>query len=263
MTDRRVRAIGVASAAGCRAAVFVAAAVAALAGAPAAASQTSELAPPKGTIALLRLPSVFGEGPCEAFKARAVPLFATPGAQAPIGRILVTRPWTFPKEGGCAGLEVKVRLDGVADEHSLPTLEHDYEQPAGIVLERSGAWCRIQLRTRTAWVHKECDSGFMAVEDLLAEKGSVYLAQSAVASARAAPGGAVAALTAGLRSSRSAWATFVAARTVNGVVWAQVDASHVPPCERQPPMPSEISRVWLPLRSADGTLQLWFHSRGC
>lgn len=225
------------------------------------AAHQSEHTPPSGTIGLIRLPSLFGESVCDHFQPRSMQLFSQANTKSRMGQIRVTKPWTFPKEGGCSGLEVRVQLVEPDSDQDFPTLEYAYEEPAGIVLAKSGRWCQIQLRTRTAWIHEECEPGFMPIERVLRDK-ALYLVKGAAQLARSEPGGASTKLSQALLEAQPAFATLVGTDKVKGVVWIHVAASQVGVCDREP-LPHEIQTFWIPLRDTQGALQVWFHSRGC
>lgn len=225
------------------------------------AAHQSELTPPSGTIGLIRLPSLFGESVCDHFHPRAVQLFSQANTQSRIGQIRVTKPWTFPKEGGCSGLEVRVQLVAPDSDQDFPTLEYAYEEPAGIVLAKSGRWCQIQLSTRTAWIHEKCESGFMPIELVLKDK-ALHLVKGAIQLARSEPGGASTKLLKTLLEAQPAYVALVGTDKVKGVVWIHVATLQVAVCDRKP-LPHEIQTFWIPLRDAQGLLQVWFHSRGC
>src|SRR5262245_2552204 len=84
-------------------------------------------------IGLLSLPEVFGAGPCDRFTPAEILLYAEPDGKTRVGSIRVATPWTFPAEGGCAGLTVNVYSNG-RSVGELPTLEYDYEVPAAVVV---------------------------------------------------------------------------------------------------------------------------------
>jgi hypothetical protein len=115
---------------------------------------------------LLSLPEVFGNGPCASFTPREIPLYAAPDGQKIVAAIRVDRHWTFPGNGGCGGLIVRVHhSDGRVSE--LPTEEYQYEAPAAIVLQQRGRWFRLRLTGGTAWVHASERDEFFALEDLV------------------------------------------------------------------------------------------------
>lgn len=198
-------------------------AVLTLALATATSAHENVLIPPNGTMGLLRLPTLFGEGPCSRYKPKPVPIFSVRGDGASIGQIRVTKPWTFPKEGGCSGLEVKTVLKDSASEDSLPTLKYAYEAPAGIVLAKIGGWCQLQLRARTAWIHAECEPGFMSVEAVLHDK-KLYVLEGALGIARNKPDGPPTRIGAALSGAKSVSVNVIETRSVSGNAWLHVAA---------------------------------------
>ncbi len=54
----------------------------------------------KGVVGLLPLPEVFGNEPCEQFRPKDLEIFSAANESSRIGRIYVSRPWTFPAERG-------------------------------------------------------------------------------------------------------------------------------------------------------------------
>ena len=116
-------------------------------------------------LGLLTLPEVFGNGACDRFSPRDVSLHATPGGAA-VGVVHVAKNWTLDVNGGCEGLEVAVRLRGVAEERPLPTKEYEYEAPAAIVLEQRGRWFKLRLATGSAWMLASNQDVFRPLEEL-------------------------------------------------------------------------------------------------
>ena len=218
--------------------------------------------PPAGTIGLLQLEAVFGSDACDPAPTRAVPIYGRPGHTKKIGEIVVSLPMVGSREGGCTEREVTVRKPGAHDE-ALPTLEHSYEMKAAVVLQREGDWCRVKLKTGSAWVQEACRTGFMRVEQLLAEK-SLYLVEGAGAAARKQPGaGTSEAADEGLRTAVSKSSPkFMSIRKINGNVWVELEVGSDEGCDAEAGK-TAAGRLWLPLRDGQGRLTLWFNSRGC
>jgi hypothetical protein len=95
-------------------------------------------------VGLLALPEVFGRGACDRFAPEPVELRATPRGPV-VGTLLVVTPWTYHENGGCEGLDVRVRMAGTVAVHQLPT--RDY---GAVVLEQRGAWFMCASR----WVRR-------------------------------------------------------------------------------------------------------------
>src|SRR4030095_8183489 len=100
-------------------------------------------------IGLLAVPEVFGDGPCDRFTPREVPLYDAPESARIVGVIRVDEPWKLSSDGGCEGLRVGVHMTGTTASDPLPTKEYGYEEPGAIVLARRGEWFRIPLPTRS------------------------------------------------------------------------------------------------------------------
>ena len=143
----------------------------------------------RGLVGILPLPEVFGSAPCEPFEAKDIPLYPSPQAAEPLGRIHVTQPWRFPPEGGCEGLEVSVSFETLSpNETRLPTLEFGYETPGAIVLRRDGEWFEIALDAGRAWVHVPGVERYLPVETLL-KGGLTYLRGNGQTRLRVSPDG--------------------------------------------------------------------------
>ncbi len=226
---------------------------------PGAAAHEGAHEPPDGTVGLVRLPMLFGDGACDRFPPGAVALYRAPGDRKPIGEVRVTRPWAFAADGGCSGLEVQAFV-GTRPAEPLPTLELGYERPAGIVLARSGPWCRLQLRSGSAWIRDGCEAGFLPVQDLLREQ-LLTLRPGALDLARRTPGGAPQRASRALREATDLSVNLLSTERVGGAVWLQVTAAPGGPCDGAPPQAGET--FWLPLHGAAGRLPVWFHARGC
>ena len=229
-------------------------------------AQEPERRPPAGMVGVVRLPGIFGEGPCERSQSKAVPLYSAPRASAPIGTIEVTRPAQLEQDGGCRGRDLGLRMRDGKVAATLATIEIEYELPAAIALAKSGPWCQLLLHSGTAWIHEECEAGFISIEALLADK-PLYLLKGAIDQARSQPGGS-GAMPSGLQASarnhgqQPLSARMLGHRSVGGHTWLHLAASWVNDCERSP-SPQEVFELWLPLRDASGRPQVWFHSRGC
>ncbi len=225
-----------------------------------AAAKAHEREPPDGMVGLVRLPMLFGEGACSHFQPKVVQLFSEPREASPLGQIRVTKQWVFAKEGGCSDLEVKVFLEAQSPE-PLPTLEYEYEAPAAIVLTKSGRWCQIKLQSRSAWIGRECPSGFVSVQNLFRER-ILYLRRDALALAMHRPNGTAFKPPPTFLGAAEVSASLIASRVIGGKTWLHVSASYISSCERGS-KPDEILRFWLPLRDTTGALQVWYRSRGC
>lgn len=230
-----------------------------------ACAQEPERQPPAGMVGVLRLPGLFGADPCDPTPATPVPLFASPRAKAPIGALELVRTAKPEPEGGCSnGRVVGLRRHGTPQAEALPTIEIEYEQPAAIALAKSGPWCQLLLHSGSAWVHESCETGFISLEALLAEKPWLYLLEGAIDQARGQPGNSGQSLQIGDHAKAPALrsAHVLGRRIVDGQTWLRLAASGVNECERSP-LPNEVFELWLPLRNAAGRPNVWFHARGC
>ena len=212
-------------------------------------------------IGVVRLPMLFGNGPCERFQPRPVRLYSKQTEHALVGHARVTKPWVVAEDGGCNGLEVSVSILDSSSSEGLPTLEYGYETPAAIVLAKTRGWCQIKLQSRTAWIRNECEPGFIPASDLLRDK-LLYLLPGALELAVSTPGGTKFGTSSILRDAMVVHVDLLNTKTVMGVVWLQVSASHISVCEGEPP-PNEKQTFWLPLSNKAGRLYVWFYSRGC
>jgi hypothetical protein len=119
-------------------------------------------------IGLLTLPQVFGSSPCEKFEPRSIPVFSTSGSEKPIAVIRVDKMWTFLKEGGCEGLDVRVHRSDSRTIEKLPSKEYGYEKsPAVIVYEKRNDWYRIQMENASGWVLASTENTFLSLIELL------------------------------------------------------------------------------------------------
>ena len=210
-------------------------------------------------LGLLTLPQVFGTETCQPFTPTDVTLYASADSSQAIGRIHVETPWTIHPDGGCEGLAVKVHPTDADSVTELPALEHSYEAPAAIVLQRNGDWFRIRLAGGAAWIHATEQNRFHALEELLAES-LTYVANPDGAGLAAAPG-----------KDRSAAADLITAeRPVNVLetqrvgeeLWLRVAIQSHSACEVAGDPPT-IAEGWLPAHSRIGEPIVWFYSRGC
>lgn len=230
-----------------------------------ACAQEPERQPPAGMVGVLRWPGLFGADPCDPTPAKPVPIFASPRAKVPIGTLELVRAAKPEPEGGCSsGRVVGLRRYGAPQAEALPTIEIEYEQPAAIAIARSGPWCQLLLRSGSAWVHESCETGFISLEALWADKPWLYLLEGAIEQARSQPGNSGQSLQIGDRAKAPALrsAHVLGRRIVDGQTWLRLAASGVKECERSP-LPDEVFELWLPLRNAAGRPNLWFHARGC
>jgi hypothetical protein len=118
-------------------------------------------------IGLLTLPEVFGSGPCDRFKPQEITLFAAPDGSTSVGTIRVDKYWTFLDEYSCEGLEVRVHRPNGGAVSELPFEEHEYEDPAAIVLERRDRSFRVRLSDGSAWVRASDSAEYRPLPELL------------------------------------------------------------------------------------------------
>ena len=213
-----------------------------------------------GLIGLLPLPEVFGESVCVPFEAKPIDLFAGAGSAAPSGEIRVTKPWRFPPEGGCEGLEVRVFRGSGAPE-VLPTLEYSYEESAAIVLERVAGRARIALTTGDAWIALPDSSRFLPAERLLAEGRLTYLREGAAAQLRRTPALDAPRLTITLGEDKEPLVEVLESRTIGGALWVRVTLLEENVCDGEP-TGLKPDTAWVPFHGVDRRPTVWYYSRG-
>lgn len=207
-------------------------------------------------IGLLTLPEVFGEGPCKPFEPRAVPLYAQPRDLLPVARIQVDRPWSFPKEGGCEGLQVRVHPTNRPPE-LLPEQEYDYEMPASIVAGRDDDWFQIHTLNGPLWTRRPDDRGFLSLEALLSAERATCLTRDWDRLMYETPGGAQIQLPP-LPSLPSVRVLEYQSRSDE--LWLFLETTSG--CVVEPAV-APATRGWVRASARDGSPAVWFHSRGC
>jgi len=227
-------------------------------------SQSMERA--AGVVGILPLPEVFGEEACARYVPQDVAIFRAPAAASPMGRIYVAQPWTWHRDGGCAGLVVKVAMAGTAahdaaHDAELPSLEFGYEQPGAIVLRRSGAWFEIALDKGAGWVRVGDAGRFLPVQRLLRD-GLIYLRQGASIPLLPNPGARAVPRVAGHRTAADLAIKLLSLKDVDGTLWLQVESLDTDPCTQEKLMTVRFSG-WLPFHDATARPAVWFRSRGC
>jgi hypothetical protein len=210
---------------------------------------------PDRLIGLLTVPQVFGAGACDAFEAAPIPLFARPRALEPVASIEVDTYWTFPRDGGCEGLQVRVHEPGLTAEE-LPTKEFEYEAPAAIVIARDEDWFQIRTARRPLWLRGTAANVFLPIPKLLSGQLS-YLTLDWDGSIFVAPGGSR------LRSRPIAAQEsidVIASRTVAHELWLLIETTDgCTPDTR----PAPKVRGWIRAYGKQGAPAAWFYSRGC
>lgn len=215
-----------------------------------------------GIIGILPLPEVFGFEPCARFEPRDIPVFRSPTTDGPFGKIYVAKHWTYPKEGGCEGLVVRVgTADAVASVDELPTMEFAYEQPGAIVLRQTNSWFEVALSKGTGWVRVKDVERFLPVEQLLKD-GLLYLRKGAPIPLHTRPDDSTAPRAPGTRTAIDFPAKLRAFKRVAGTLWIQVETLSANPCTEEK-LPAAPISGWLPFHDAKGQPSVWFSSRGC
>jgi hypothetical protein len=213
-------------------------------------------------IGLLALPDVFGNGACDRFEPRPVPLFADADGKQGIGAIEVDQNWSFAPHGGCEGLEVSVHEGDKRTD--LPTLEFEYESPGVIAIDRRGLMFKIRLSGgQSAWVEAP-QSRFMSYESLLEEfTGVTFFTESFNGELRSAPGLTLANRPVA-RGNAGQPARVIETRRSGDRLWLHVEVLNHSLCDAGAKGPPEtIANGWLPAHSASGEPTVWFSSRGC
>jgi hypothetical protein len=213
-------------------------------------------------LGLLALPDAFGNGACDRFEPRPVPLFADADGKQGAGTIEVDQNWSFAPHGGCEGLAVSVHE---GDKRSdLPTREFEYEAPGVIAIDRRGLMFKIRLSGgRSAWVQAP-PSRFMSYESLLEEfTGVTFFTDSFNGELRNAPG-----LTLANRPTANAKggqpARVIDTRRLGDRLWLNVEVLSHSLCDAGAKGPPEtVARGWLLAHAVDGEAAVWFASRGC
>jgi len=223
--------------------------------------QAGALAPDR-VIGLLRLPEVFGNGPCTPFEPRAATLHAEPGG-ARVASIQVDQHWSFAPHGGCEGLQVSVHRGDARAE--LPTREYDYEAPGAIVLERRGLWFRIRLAGgASGWAEVPSADRFLSLENLYEEfVGVTFIADGADGALAGAPVGTVAG-PGGARVTAGQPVRVIETRRLSERMWLRVEVLSHSICHAAASGPPEVVAAgWLPAHTPTGEPAVWFASRGC
>ena len=201
----------------------------------AAEAHENEHEPPRHTAGLVKLPQLFGAGPCTEHQPTPVPLYSAPRLSARVGEIRVTKRSIALPEGGCSTPEISAILEGQVS-HLLPTLEFVYEEPAAIAISRSGPWCEICLRSGSAWIRDGCAAGFLSPADLFTDR-ALYLRGDALENMRLSPGGKKLEVPASWRTSQQVSAKLMRVRISDGKPWMQLSA----PVTAQLPRPHSIT----------------------
>lgn len=211
-------------------------------------------------LGLLSLPQVFGDQPCATYAPSEIIVYAAPDSARPLGAIRVSQPWIMHPNGGCEGLRVVVHLASADSAAELPTLEHDYETQAAVVLAQRDDWFRIRLAEGSAWIRRSKEARFFPLQELLLS-GLTYIAEPDGKGLSSAPGAAdrgiaVDLLTEG-RSVR-----LLDTKSVGGDLWLKLAVHGQSPCESADE-PKSVAEGWLPAHTATGEPIVWFYSRGC
>jgi hypothetical protein len=208
-------------------------------------------------IGLLALPEVFGQRPCDRFTPRPVELRATPRGPV-VGTVLVVKPWTHHSNGGCEGLEVRVRAPRAATVQELPTMEYAYEQPGAVVLERRGKWFRVRLNVGSAWLEASAQDEFYGLEQLFKD-GLTFLTEAWSGQVAASPGSAGRPAKFPRLAANQPVEVRRASRQKEGL-WFFVDImSHA--CGGGEP--TVVDQGWVPAYGKAEAPTIWFSSRGC
>ncbi|MCW5963992.1 MAG: hypothetical protein KIT83_08130 [Bryobacterales bacterium] len=211
-------------------------------------------------IGLLTLPEVFGDGPCDRFSPRELPLYASPKTGKAVGSIQVVSGWTFPPEGGCSGLEVAVRLTSSATLQPLPTSEVAYEAPAAVVLEARGHWYKVRLAEGSAWVRAVDSHRFHQLERLIVDS-LTYMTEAWDGQLTELPAKPGRAARLGLGDARPP-ARVVRSTRVKGTLWFYVELMNHSMCDAGAD-PQVVDRGWVAAHGSSGEPSVWFFSRGC
>lgn len=209
-------------------------------------------------IGLLTVPQVFGSSPCEMFEPQSIPIFSTFRSEKPIAVIRVDKMWTFPKEGGCAGLEVRVHRYGNHAIEKLPTKEYENESPAVIVYEKYNNWYRIQMETGSGWVLASTENIFLSLLALFTSH-TPYLTIEWDGRVWQSPNKGVKQV---IGAKPRIAVRVLTSKLVDGKLWVEILLPVEDDCGNRN---SSIAPIqgWIPVHSKSGNVTLWFNSRGC
>lgn len=213
---------------------------------------------PDRVIGLLTLPEVFGNGPCDRFAPREVPLFARPGAREAVAYIRTDRHWSFPAEGGCEGLTVRVHWRRGGPAADLPTAEFAYESPAAIVLEQRGDWFRLRLAEGSAWARPAAHGEYLPLARLFEDRAA-HFTESWDGRIWKTPGSA---------PRKQAWRSHdvgvrvLGSRSRAGELWFLIELPAPDACGETAKHVRPV-RGWIRAHGTDGRPAIWFASRGC
>lgn len=211
-------------------------------------------------LGLLKLPEVFGNGPCHPFEPSPITLHTAPGG-APIASIRVDQHWSFAPHGGCEGLQVGVH--GAGPRAELPTLEYANESPAAIVLASENGWFKIRLAAGAAWLPASPRDRFMPLADLFSEyptltaltvahRGALFDAPGVMAAHVKAPPPA------------GTPVRVLDVRADGDQSWLHVALMSHSVCDVERSGPPEVVGLgWVAAHAPSGEPAVWFSSRGC
>jgi len=210
-------------------------------------------------IGLLTVPQVFGSYPCEKFEPRSIPVFPTFGSEKPIAVIRVDKMWTFPKEGGCEGLEVRVHRPDNSTIEKLPLKEFEYEKsPAVIIFEKRNGWYRIQMENGSGWVSATTENTFLSLMELFTSH-TPYLTSEWDGRIWQRPNMGAKRVT-GAKPQIAV--RVLKSNLVDGKLWIEVHLPVEDDCgnidSSTPP-----TQGWIRAHSKSGNVTLWFNPRGC
>jgi hypothetical protein len=239
---------------------------------PAAGAGSPPPDPRTGAIGLLQLPEVYGTEPCQRFRPAPVAVYAAPDWRGPpAGEIRVARYWTYPPEGGCAGLRVEfvpapardgaAAAEGVGAGGELPAQEYAAEQPAAIVLEQRADGFRLRLPAGSGWVRATPRNDFGPLLALLRRELDGFT-DPAGATLHRLPADDAEIAWRGVPDC--AIPRVRASETRDGRTWLEVQFERDACCaDDAPRSPAAPVGGWLPLYREDGVPSVWFASRGC
>jgi hypothetical protein len=206
-------------------------------------------------IGLLTLPDVFGTGSCR-FEPRPVPLFDAPRSETPAAEIRASSAPKLAPDGGCELGEVRVHWPDRAPT-TLPSREYAYEESAAVVVARTGEWFRILTGARPLWLRAGAMHTFSSLIELLGPDQLAYLTSSWDRAMHATPGGQRLTLPA---LGAEPTVRVLGSRQLPGGMWLEVETTDS--CNPDEPAVPKV-RGWVPAYAPDGSVTVWFFSRGC
>jgi hypothetical protein len=166
--------------------------------------------------------------------------------------------WTFPPEGGCTDLVVRVHRDGQPPT-DLPTEEFEYEAPAAVVVARDREWFQIRTSGGPLWLRAAANNVFMPLADLLRSDRLTYLTEDWSGQLHTAPAGSP---MRDLKVESRGAVRVLDTRTISGNLWLRIETIQNQCLGADAPAFLKVTG-WIPAHASNGKPSVWFASRGC